>query len=189
MLQDDELVNRIKAGEKEAMEILVKRHYSSIYSYIYRKTGDKHIAYDLTQEVFIKMLQAVKSYSHQGKFPMWLMKIAVNQCYDYFRSKSYKAVSKQMELKDTLADHSSDIFEHVYERQEQIKAQQAVMELPQPQREAIILSYYHGLKIREIAQITETNESTIKSRLRHGIKKLKIRLEGEKSDEARQKNT
>ena len=74
---DDELVEEILNGSKAAMDVLVRRHYKNIFSYVYRKTGNYHLAYDLTQEIFIKMMKSIKNYKQQGKFSSWLLKIAV----------------------------------------------------------------------------------------------------------------
>nr|WP_225445998.1 sigma-70 family RNA polymerase sigma factor [Paenibacillus arenosi] len=155
------------------MEVLVKRHYSLIYTYIYRKIGNHHTAYDLTQEVFIKMMQSLDKYRQQGKFEHWLLKIAVNHCLDYYRSKHYRHQQATGELDTNIADDNSNVWDLFQSQYQQEQARQAVLSLPNNQREAIILSYYHDLKIKEIADMTCTNESTVKSRIRAGLSKLK----------------
>ena len=90
MPTDDELVEEILNGSKAAMDVLVRRHYKNIFSYVYRKTGNYHLAYDLTQEIFIKMMKSIKNYKQQGKFSSWLLKIAVNHCRDYYKSSDFR---------------------------------------------------------------------------------------------------
>jgi len=179
VLSDEELITEIRSGSQAAMEMLVKRHYAMIFSYIYRKIGNHHTAYDLTQEVFIKMMQSLPSYQSHGKFEHWLLKIAVNHCLDYYRSKQYRNAHVQAELDETIPDAHSNVWDLFQLHDQQEQAKQAVLALPEHQREAIILNYYHGLKVREIADVTGANESTIKSRIRAGISRLKKMLLGE----------
>lgn len=88
---DENLIKEILKGNESAMEILVKRHYDFVHSYIYRTTKDYNIAYDITQDVFIKMMKNIDKYSIEGgKFKNWLLKIAVNTTKDYFKSSTYK---------------------------------------------------------------------------------------------------
>ncbi|MDQ0253560.1 DNA-directed RNA polymerase specialized sigma24 family protein [Evansella vedderi] len=85
---DEELIEEIKNGSQAAMEVLIKKQYKTIFAYVYRKVGDYHLAYDMTQEVFIKMMKSINEYKGGGKFQHWLLKIAVNHCRDYFRSSA-----------------------------------------------------------------------------------------------------
>ncbi|KKO50739.1 RNA polymerase sigma factor [Paenibacillus sp. DMB20] len=155
------------------MEVLVKRHYSDVYAYLYRKIGNQHTAYDLTQEVFIKMMQSLGNYRDKGRFRHWLLKIAVNHCYDYYRSKQYRHRQAHTELEVDMPDENSNVWDLFHCRYQQEQAKQAVLTLPEEQRDAIILNFYHDLKIREIAEMTDTSVSTIKYRIKAGISKLK----------------
>ena len=176
MIPDIDLVNEIKAGSHSAMEVLVNRYYKQIYAFIYRKICDKETAYDLTQEVFIKMLQSILTYQERAQFKTWLYTLAVNHCTDFFRSKSFQVSKITEELDDQLSSTTSVpyIFEKKEKRREVI---QAIQSLPSYQSDAILLKYFHDLKIKEIAKVTKTTESTVKSRLRQGLEKLKIILQ------------
>lgn len=86
---DEKLIKELIKGNESAMEILVKRYYDLVYSFIYRNTSDYNTAYDITQDVFIKMMKNIDKYQiENGKFKSWLLKIAVNTTKDYFRSKN-----------------------------------------------------------------------------------------------------
>lgn len=156
------------------MEVLVKRHYKNIFAYIYRKVGDYHLAYDLTQETFVKMMKAIDNYKPYGKFSNWLLTIAVNQCRDYFRSSKYKQQDNEQEFHEWIPDEKENIAQLLNKKVESERVRIALQQLPDYQREAIILQYYHDLKIKEIAKITHSKEATVKSRLRQGIQKLQI---------------
>ncbi|MCZ0703709.1 RNA polymerase sigma-70 factor (ECF subfamily) [Natronobacillus azotifigens] len=187
---DESLLEEIRNGSQAAMEVLVKKHYRTIFAYTYRKVGDYHLAYDMTQEIFIKMLKYISSYSGQGKFQHWLLKIAVNHCRDYYRSSAYRNKNQINEINDHLKDERENIEDLLSKKHTSVKVKEAIDQLPVYQREAIILKYYQDLKIKKIAELTEAKESTVKSRLKQGMAKLKIILmEGnEDKDEQIQPN-
>lgn len=164
------------------MEVLVKKHYKNIFAYVYRKLADYHLAYDLTQEVFIKMMKSIATYKAKGKFEHWLLTIAVNHCRDYFRSSTYKHRSKEQEIFYQIKDDSENVWDLLSKKIDSEKVKEALQTLPDYQKEAIILRFYHDLKIKEIAHITKSKEATVKSRLRQGIGKLKELLQGGNKD-------
>lgn len=177
---DENLIKEILKGNESAMEILVKRHYDLVHSYIYRTTTDYNIAYDITQEVFIKMMKKLNTFNlEDGKFQSWLLKIAVNTTKDYFKSKTFKQRKENYDIEEHQIDDKSNVIEIISKKEEAIKIKEAVGKLPNLQREAILLKYYNDLKIKEISDITGDNENTIKSRLFNGIKNLKKLLGGE----------
>lgn len=176
---DEKLIKEILKGNESAMEILVKRHYDLVYSYIYRTTSDYNIAFDIAQDVFIKMMKNIDKYNlENGKFKSWLLKIAVNTTKDYFKSKTYKQRIENYDIENHQIQDSSNVIDIISKKEEAIKIREAVENLPSLQREAIFLKYYNDLKIKEISNITGDNENTIKSRLFNGIKNLKKLLGG-----------
>lgn len=178
MPTDDELVEEILHGSQAAMDVLVRRHYKNIFSYVYRKTGDYHLACDLTQEIFIKMMKSIKSYKQRGKFGRWLLKIAVNQCRDYYKSSDFRKEGQRTELPENLSKDGGNVWDIFQRKQQRKEVRESIIALPEYQREAIILRFYHDLKIKEIALVTGSKESTVKSRLRQGLEKLKNMLKG-----------
>lgn len=172
MPEDQELINEILNGSQAAMEVLTRKYYKTIFSFVYRKVGSKDIAYELTQEIFIKVIQRIHTYTSKGNFSSWLYSIAVNHCRDYWRSADYMRTSKQSELPETIASEKSSVS-YIFDRKqtrEQVK--KAINSLPDYQKEAIILKYFHQMKIKGIAEVTNTNVSTVKSRLKQGLEKL-----------------
>ncbi|MBM7541644.1 RNA polymerase sigma factor [Amphibacillus cookii] len=188
MQSDQSLIEEIKSGSQAAMEVLVKKHYRMIFAYTYRKVGDYHLAYDLTQEIFIKMIKSIKNYSGQGKFQHWLLKIAVNHCRDYYRSRAYKYKDKITKIDHQVVDERKNVEDLLSKKQRSVKVKAAIDQLPPYQREVIILKFYQGLKIKQIAQLTEVKEATVKSRLKQGKDKLKSLLKGVDHDESVQSN-
>lgn len=178
MISDKELIIDVKKGNKASLELLVQRYYKIVYAYVYRSILDKSTAYDLTQEVFIKVLNNITSYIDKGSFKSWILMIAANQCRDHFRKKEYKT------------QNLSDPFEEYHESKDSISIPsilvrkkgrmqiiQKMQELPYEQREVVILRYFEDMKISEISKILQTSESTIKSRLYRGIQNLGKQIE------------
>lgn len=186
MQSDESLIEEIKNGSQAAMEVLVKKYYKNIFAYTYQKVGDYHLAYDLTQEIFIKMMKSIANYNGQGKFQHWLLKIAVNHCRDYYRSRAYRQSNEIKEITPQLKDERENVEDLLSKKFDSVKVKEALDQLPNFQREAIILKFYQGLKIRQISQITEANESTVKSRIKQGIEKLKFLIKGGNEDEQHQ---
>ncbi|TMV52336.1 RNA polymerase sigma factor [Paenibacillus mesophilus] len=183
MPEDRELIEEIKGGSQAAMEVLTRKHYKSIYAYVYRKIGDKETAFDLTQEIFIKVIQRLQTYSNKGEFSSWLFSIAINHCRDYWRSAQYKQTSRQSELPE-LMDSEQRSVPYIFERKEtreQVKT--AIDTLPDYQKEALILKYFHQMKIKEIAHATKSSVPTVKSRLKQGLGKLAALLRRGEEDE------
>lgn len=131
--------------------------------------GDPDTAADITQDVFLKLLENIQSVRKIGKFQNYLLTIAVNTCNNYYK----KAKPMYMDL-ETLADIevADNTFEKIELDELKTDVQYAINTLPDYQKEVIILRFYYDLKIREIANITKVSVSTVKSRLQQGIKKL-----------------
>jgi RNA polymerase sigma factor (sigma-70 family) len=182
-MTDLELIAEIKKGSRPSQEILVRRYYKLVYSFLYRMVGDKELAKDLTQETFIKLLNNIAKYQHSSDFKSWLLTIASNHAKDYLRSKANRERQHTYELyeQDTRTEKSvASIFEKNEKRKEM---KQAIDELPDYQREAILLKYYNDMKISEIATITNASVPTVKSRLKQGLAKLEKYLKRGDMDE------
>lgn len=181
---DENLIKEILKGNESAMEILVKRHYDLVHSYIYRTTNDYNTSYDITQDVFIKMMKNIDKYNlKNGKFKNWLLKIAVNTTKDYFKSKTYRQRIEHCDIENHEIEDKSNVIDITSKKEEAVKIKEAIEKLPDLQKEAILLKYYNDLKIKEISNITGNNENTIKSRLFSGIKNLKKLLGGDICEE------
>lgn len=187
MQTDHELIQEIRNGSKSALEVLIKCHYKMVFSYIYRYVGDYHTAYDLTQETFIKVAQNIHTYKADGEFKYWLFKIALNTCRDYFKSKTHKMNSNSILVEEMTLEGHSNVIDLIEQKADSNFIKNAVMQLPPYQREAILLRFFHDLKVKTIADMTEAGESTVKSRIKQGLSKLKVLLERNKADEEKRK--
>ena len=169
-IEDFILIKKIQAGDTEAFDILVRKYYSVIYQFCYRRlNGDTDTAADITQDVFLKLLENIHTVRMLGKFQNYLLTIAANTCNNYF--KKAKPTYTDLNALDII-DDTNDTLEKVIENENKIEVRRALHSLPDYQKEVIILRFYHNLKIREIAKITKSNIPTVKSRLRQGLQKI-----------------
>lgn len=179
MQSDEELIKEVRKGIQSAMEVLIKRHYKTVFAYIYRYCGDYHASYDLTQETFIKMVRNIDYIEQGARFKHWLLKIALNCCRDYFKSKPFKNGQALSEWNEAIGDLNdlnrlnNNLFDIFDKKLESASFKSAVLKLPSNQRETIILRFYQDLKIKEIAEMTAVGEPTVKSRIKQALSKLK----------------
>ncbi|NMS89347.1 RNA polymerase sigma factor [Clostridioides difficile] len=171
IVNDARIISKIKAGEKELFDTLIKKYYDSIYCYCYRHVDNQMTAQDLTQDVFITVIKNISDYKHYGKFENYLYVIAKNKCKDLWKKKQpiyLESLDKEIS-KQELVDVENKIF-----------VKEALIKLPETEFEVIILRYYHDLKFKDIAKIMDSSVSVTKYRMNRALKKLKLYLEGGK---------
>ena len=171
---DFELLKDICAGNENALEELVRRWYPRIYAYSLKMTGHPQDADDITQDVFVAVLQNVRGFAPWRNFKGWLFTIAHNKCVDYFRiqRRHWTEDISDLDLPDPLPalDEQTALADAI---------ENALAHLSPIQREAVILRYYHQFSAVEIARITHTPLPTIKSRLAAAKRTLSALLKEE----------
>ena len=184
-ISDQELVTLYRTGNEEAFETLLKRHRSRVYTTIYLIVKDRYLAEDLLQEVFIKVVNQIKSgkYNEEGKFLPWLMRISHNMAIDQFRrNKRYPVVT--FEDGSPLADSmkfADKPFEDEHIRQEMhSRLRSLIKELPETQRQVLIMRHYIGMSFQEIADKTGVSINTALGRMRYAILNLRKQMDKHK---------
>lgn len=176
-MQDHELIKRIRQGERTLFEELAGRYYNDIFRYCYYQTGDEQAAWDCTQETFYRLMRFLDSYTEKGRFKAYLLRIALNTCRDWFRRENGREIlyeeSGDICDTDTLVQDPQNMENRV---ENSLLIRNALIRLPEFQRETIVLYYYYGYKQREIAHITGVPLSTVKTRLRAGTERLQAIL-------------
>lgn len=166
-LSDFELVSGIKAGDRSALDSLVRRWYPRICGYAFKMLRNEQDAYDVTQETFVAMMQGLRDYRAGRKFESWLFTIAHNKCMDHLRARKKDAASDGTQ--DDCPSPEPPLDESVTVS---IAVRQAVDRLPDSQRETVILRYFHQFSAGEISRMTRTPLPTVKSRLKSAKKLL-----------------
>src|SRR6202167_3623891 len=159
--QDLQLIERCLGGEEAAWEDLVKIHTRRVYAICYRFTSSEQEAQDLTQEVFLRVFRSLQSFrAGEGSFTVWLGRLARNLLIDqYPRRKETRAMSARAD--GMLAG-----------REASETLQGALKKLSPELRETVILRDLEELEYREIAQVLNVPEGTVKSRLNRGRAEL-----------------
>ena len=186
MDQDLELLQRCLAGENSAWEGLLRVYTRKIYNLCYRFTGRAEEAEDLTQEVFIKIFQTLRSFdAAQGSFSTWLHRVARNHLVDHYRRTKKDRMTGSIEDDlETLAEKPSPgagPTGHVEARERKEQLQRALDRLSPDLREAVVLRDLHDLDYVEIAQVLGVPQGTVKSRINRGrleLARVLKRMEG-----------
>lgn len=175
---DSELVSLYQSGNDEAFEVLLHRHKSKIYTSIYMIVKDRYVAEDLLQDVFIKAVNVIKGgrYNEEGKFLPWISRIAHNLSIDHFRScKRHPEVVLEdgSRLFDSLR-FSDDSFETIQTRQDtKAKLRSLIKQLPQEQKEVLIMRHFLQMSFQEIADRTGVSINTALGRMRYALINLR----------------
>lgn len=173
-MTDKELIQKVHSGDREALGMVVERYYDDIYRFCLYMIHDENDAYDLTQEVFLKFIKYGSSYQHNN-LKGYLLTIARNICFNYFRNKKEAFPVFEMDNVEEI----SMIQKEYNEVEMSMWFVEILGRLSDEIREVIILRIHEELKFREIAKIMGSSISTAKSRFRLGVKHLKIMMEDE----------
>jgi len=176
--EDSQLVRLVLDGDTEAFNDLVERHQSRAYNLCVRMLGDADAAADVAQDAFISAYKHLPSL--RGEFRPWLMRIVANGCRDMLRSQKRRpSVSLDLERDDDdtpamqLADTGDGPEAALMKSELQKTIAGALAEIPDDQREVVILSDIQGLSYQEIADMTGINIGTVKSRLNRARSRLR----------------
>jgi RNA polymerase sigma-70 factor (ECF subfamily) len=179
---DEELVALARSGNPRAFEELVERHKQKAYRIAFDFSRDREEAKDLSQEAFLRAYTHLGNFDGRSAFYTWFYRILVNICLDYKRRKQRTAVEEFNEAVETQIEpsHSSQRpvspDQHVMARQLSRKVGAALEALPPKQRTAFILKNHQGLSIKEIAEMMQTAEGTVKVHLHRAVTALRQTL-------------
>lgn len=173
MTDDQELMIAIQAGNARAYESAVKKHLKSISHYAFRMLGNTKDTEDITQETFLRLwTHADTWHSEKASVSTWLHRIAHNLCIDYLRKDKSAITSEYL---DEHEGHESPA-EQPDKDARLSSLRDALAQLPERQRSAIVLNHYHGFSNREIAQIMEISVDALESILARARRGLKAEL-------------
>ena len=179
LVNDQELVQAYIKGDQSAIEILINRHRSKVYTYILLTIKNQPLAEDLFQETFIKVIQSLRGgkYRDNGRFLSWVIRIAHNLIIDHFRKeKQMNSVSNddsEVDLFNSKKLSDSNIEELIVNSQIKAEIRTLINELPNDQREVVLLRHYGGLSFKEIADQTDVSINTALGRMRYALINLR----------------
>ena len=176
------LVSNYINGSESALEILIDRHKLQIFNFINSKINNREISEDLFQDTFIKVIKTLKNgtYNEEGKFLPWVMRIAHNLVIDFFRKSNRIPTvdnKEEFDIFQFLSDHVPNAETTLIQDQVLIDIQRLIQELPEDQKEVIIMRLYRDMSFKEIAENTNVSINTALGRMRYAIIISKIIME------------
>jgi len=177
-LSDSELVRLYIDGNEAALSVLIKRHKLKIYNFIYSKIGDEVLTEDVFQDTFIKVINTLKrkKYNEEGKFLSWVMRIAHNLVIDHFRKENRMPKydnTGEFDIFLTIKDEELNIEKKLIKSQIESDVKVLIEELPEEQREVLVMRHYKDLSFKEIAENTGVSINTALGRMRYALINLK----------------
>jgi RNA polymerase sigma-70 factor (ECF subfamily) len=180
---DVQLMLQFKAGDQTALEALMRKYYPRILNFIYRFLGNRQVAEDLTQEVFLKVYKSAFKYTPRSQFQTWLYTIAKNTALNELRRKRGLFVSTDQtfnsdgnELTKEIADYETAPDKDLMHKEKAAMIRQAIDDLPEKQRMAVILRRFEDFSYAEIAATLKVSDKAVKSLLSRAKLNLKHNL-------------
>jgi len=184
---DEVLMMRFQSGDRAAFAALVRRHKTAIYNFILRQIRTPAAAEDLAQDVFVKIVQNAADFKHEARFTTWAYTVARNVCIDHLRKMSLRR-HPSLDHSDsgegpTLGERTADsrpgasVDRSAIGAELAVRITKAVEDLPAEQREVFLLREIGHVPFKDIAEMTNVPENTVKSRMRYALERLQEALE------------
>lgn len=166
-MEELELINKAKQGNKSALNTLLTNNYSLLKGYVIKMTGNPETAQDIIQESLLKAVVNINKFKPEAKFSTWMIKIATNVYIDFLRKNK-----PDVELDENMEYWFAGVEESVINNLEYREVLDILLSIPHEKRAAFILKHYYGYKYEEIAQILNCPVGTVRSRLHNTIKQI-----------------
>ncbi len=182
-LSDYELVKQFMEGNQQSLEVLINRHRNRIYTYILITVKKQHIAEDIFQDTFIKVINSLRAgkYYEDGKFVSWVTRIAHNLTIDYFRKEkkmnTQSNISGEIDLFNSTKFAEETIEQLMVKEQISKEVRAIIEELPADQKEIIVLRHYMEMSFKDISEQTGVSINTALGRMRYALINLRKIIE------------
>jgi RNA polymerase sigma-70 factor (ECF subfamily) len=179
---DSLLVKNYVLGDEASLEILIKKHQQRLFSFIYSKVKDRDITNDIFQDTFIKVIKTLKkgNYNEEGKFLPWIMRIAHNLIIDYFRKNNRMPNFKnsdEFDIFSIISDDSLNAEKQLIQEQIFDDLRVLVNELPEEQKEVLMMRMYRDMSFKEISDCTGVSINTALGRMRYALINMRKLIE------------
>lgn len=182
-LSDQELVKRFIEGDQLGIEVLINRHKTKVYTYIVLIVKNQQLAEDIFQDTFIKVIRSLKEgkYKDNGKFVSWVIRIAHNLTIDHYRKEkqinTFSNDDFEADIFNSKKLADANIEDILVEDQIVREVKLLIEELPEDQKQVILLRHYGGLSFKEIAEQTDVSINTALGRMRYALINLRKLIE------------
>jgi RNA polymerase sigma-70 factor (ECF subfamily) len=184
---DARLAAALREGSQEAYELLVARFQQPVYNLVYRLMADPGDAYDVVQEVFLKVFRNIGTFRSQSSLKTWIYRIAVNEVHNYrrwlFRHRRQEVVLEDeneggKNFGDTVPDQGSSPYDYALNGERRVLIEDALARINPIFRAAVVLRDLEDLSYEEIADVLDISMGTVKSRITRGREAMRQQLEG-----------
>jgi RNA polymerase sigma-70 factor (ECF subfamily) len=178
---DSVLITLYRNGNEAAFNLLVDRYQSKVFTTLFLIVKDQDVAEDLLQDVFVKVLHTLNSdkYNEEGKFQPWVMRIAHNMAIDHFRkAKRYPTILLEdgSNLLNSLSFAEDSSEEQRIKDETQAWVRNLIDELPEAQKEVVIMRHYLDMSFQEIAEQTGVSINTALGRMRYALNHIRKKM-------------
>lgn len=182
---DKTLIREYLNGKESSFEILLNRYKDRVFSYILFTIKDKALANDIFQETFMKVIRTLKKgrYNEEGKFLPWVNRIAHNLMIDHFRkNQKYPTTSggENFDIFDIIPDEQRTVEDQAIKDQILTDVKKLIYELPQDQKEVLMMRMYFDMSFKEIAERTNVSINTALGRMRYALINLRKMVDKDK---------
>jgi len=180
---DQDLVKRFIQGDQSSIAVLITRHKNKVFTYIILIVKNQSLAEDIFQDTFIKVIKSLKEgkYKDNGKFVSWVIRIAHNLTIDHFRKEkqinTYSNEDYEADIFNSKKLSESTVEDIMVETQIIKEVRLLIDELPDDQKQVILLRHYGGLSFKEIADQTDVSINTALGRMRYALINLRKLIE------------
>ncbi len=186
-LKDQELINLfIAEGDDNCIKTLFERHKSKVFTYIMLNVKDRELAEDIFQETFIKVIKSLRKgrYMDKGIFLSWVVRISHNLIIDHYRREKHLKITSsdqsEADLFNSKKFAESNIEDKMVQNRIEFEVRQLINELPDDQKEVILLRHYGEMSFKEIAEQTGVSINTALGRMRYALINLRKMIEDRK---------
>lgn len=185
LISDKELIRQYLEGSESSFEIILNRYKDRVFSYIMFTIKDKTLANDIFQETFMKAIRTLKKggYNEEGKFLPWINRIAHNLIIDHFRRKQKFPTTNggaDFDIFDIIQDENPSVEEETIKDQLLSDVKKLIYQLPDDQKEVLMMRMYFDMSFKEIADRTEVSINTALGRMRYALINLRKMIDKNK---------
>lgn len=182
---DSILVSNYIQGCEKSLGLLIKKHKQRLYSFIFSKIQDKDTTEDIFQDTFIKVIRTLKqgNYNEEGKFLPWVMRISHNLIIDHFRKSNRMKIFRntdEFDIFSLISDGSLNVEKQLIKEQILYDVKELVKELPDEQKEVLVMRMYRDMSFKEISENTGVSINTALGRMRYALINLRKIIEKNK---------
>jgi RNA polymerase sigma-70 factor (ECF subfamily) len=185
IISDSILVSDYIKGNEASLGVLIKKHQQRLFSFIYSKVQDRDITEDVFQDTFIKVIKTLKkgNYNEEGKFLPWVMRIAHNLVIDHFRKSNRMPKfnnTDDFNIFSVLGDGNLNAEKKIIKEQIYDDVRELVNELPEEQKEVLVMRMYKDMSFKEISENTGVSINTALGRMRYALINMRKLIEKHK---------